>query len=195
MTSEKTKTEYIDLITSGLGYLNRSRTVQPDEGPDYESVNIAAKRGKADKPRYTYYDCRVVGADAIAFVKQYRDAINDRNSTVQVHFNIGDEEPDSYVVQKGDHAGKRRHFNRGRLLKIKWAKIGDTVVLKAQKDEATANQDVNTSTDDAKSWEDTLGDTVKLDKNDPELMNKISLLMKRGYHWDEVNDHWVLKAA
>ena len=36
MMTENTKTEYFDLITSGLGYLNRSRKVTPNQGPATE---------------------------------------------------------------------------------------------------------------------------------------------------------------
>jgi hypothetical protein len=216
MTAENT-TEYFDLITSGLGYLNRSREVKPNQGSFYESVSIAALRGSSDNPRYSYFDCRVVGADAIEFVKMHRDAINDRDMKVLVKFNVGDGEGDSYELTKGDHKGERRHLIKARLLKITWAKVGD-VELDMKKDETEVDQAASTpaegdagttgseaasdtqaadTTDSggAESWVDTLGETVKLDKNDPNFMSKKSLLKERGYRWDRVNQQWMLKAA
>jgi hypothetical protein len=216
MTAEN-KTEYFDLITSGLGYLNRSREVSPKKGPVYESVSIAALRGNSDNPSYSYFDCRVVGADAIEFVKTHRDAINDRDTKVLVKFNVGDGEGDSYELTKGEHQGERRHLIKGRLLKITWAKVGD-VELDMRKDKSEGEQAASTpsegdagdaeaepasdtqaadTTDSggAESWEDTLGETVKLDKNDPDFMSKKSLLKERGYRWDGANQQWMLKAA
>jgi hypothetical protein len=154
-----------------------------------------------------------VGADAIEFVKTHRDAINDRGTKVLVKFNVGDGEGGSYELTKGE----RRHLIKGRLLKITWAKVGD-VELDMRKDESEGNQAANTppegaddSTDagatsdtqaadttdsgGAESWEDTLGETVKLDKNDPEFMSKKSRLKERGYRWDKANQQWMLKAA
>jgi hypothetical protein len=216
MTTENT-TEYFDLITSGLGYLNRSREVKPNQGTAYESVSIAALRGNSNNPNYSYFDCRVVGADAIEFVKMHRDAINDHDTKVLVKFNVGDGEGDSYEVSNGDHKGERRHLIKARLLKITWAKIGD-VVLEIKKDQSKGDQAVSTphegaggdaddkaasntqkadtnDSGDAESWVDTLGDTVKLDKQDPDFMKKKSQLKVLGYRWDNENTQWVKKAA
>ncbi|MEW8046610.1 MAG: DUF3577 domain-containing protein [Candidatus Thiodiazotropha sp.] len=215
MNAEKTQTEYFDLVTTGLGYLNRSRPVTPTQGSVYESVSIAALHGSSDNPNYTYIDCRVVGAEAIAFVKQHRDAINDHDTKVLVRFNVGDGVADSYEVQKGDHKGKRRHLIKGRLLKITWAKIGDVELdmnsdssvegqpaaastkdaPEGQPEAMTSEQADNASAENATPWEETLGETVKLDKQDPDFMRKKSLLKERGYHWDRDNTQWVKQAA
>jgi hypothetical protein len=42
---------------------------------------------------------------------------------------------------------------------------------------------------------DTLGDTVKLDKQDSDFMKKKSQLKALGYRWDNENTQWVKKAA
>jgi hypothetical protein len=209
MTAEN-KTEYFDLITSGLGYLNRSREVIPKKGPVYESVSIAALRGNSDNPSYSYFDCRVVGADAIEFVKTHRDAINDRDTKVLVSFNVGDGEGGSFELTKGEHKGERRHLIKARLLKITWAKVGDVELDMSEGEQAASTPSEGdaeaksasniqaadtTDTGGAESWEDTLGETVKLDKNDPDFMSKKSLLKERGYRWVGANQQWMLKAA
>jgi hypothetical protein len=144
MTTENTN-EYFDLITTGLGYLNRSRLVTPKQGSPYESVTIAALHGNTENPHYSYFDTRVVGTDVIEFVKKYRDHINNRDTKVLVKFNIGDGQGDSYEATKGNHVGERFHLIKGRLLKITWAKVGDTVVIERNRDESESHQAKSTS--------------------------------------------------
>lgn len=196
MTEESKKTEYFDLITTGLGYLNRSREVKPNQGSPYESVSIAALHGRADCPSYSYLDCGVVGADAIDFVKTHRDAINDRDTKVLVRFNVGDGDAHSYdLPAKRDQPAVRRHIIKGRLLKITWAKVGDEVVTQESHEAASVQQAETTTTDGDESWEDSLGDIVALSKDDPDFLRKRSLLKERGYRWNNVNHEWMLKAA
>jgi hypothetical protein len=40
--------KYFDLLTAGLGYVNRVREVTPEEGNTFLSVTLAALRGSAD---------------------------------------------------------------------------------------------------------------------------------------------------
>jgi hypothetical protein len=40
--------KYFDLLTTGLGYINRVREVTPEEGSPFLSVTLAALRGSAD---------------------------------------------------------------------------------------------------------------------------------------------------
>ncbi|MGD8594636.1 MAG: DUF3577 domain-containing protein [Gammaproteobacteria bacterium] len=215
MSSNSKEVEYIDLHTTGLGYLNRARMVAPDRGDPYLAVSISAIHGNVKKPNYTYYDCIVVGEAAYDFVKEHMETVNDRDHKVLVRFKVGDGVPDSYEVTKGDHKGKRRHVIKSRLLKISWAKIDDDVVLEpsetpedkpteqAISDDNNANVAVvtesgNTSADGNTSQSGSatppvvkeLPDTVKLSQDDPKFNAKKARLKELGYQWDNDAQVW-----
>jgi len=128
-TTNNQEKKFFDLHTMGIGYLNRARKVSPTQGDPYLSVSIAALHGNADSPSYSYFDTRIVGSDAIEFVREHKDAINDRDHKVLVRFKVGDGVASSYEVKSGDNAGNRNHLIKSRLLQISWAKIDDEVVL------------------------------------------------------------------
>lgn len=125
MSQNNTENNYFDLTAEGLGYLNRARKVNPSQGSPYQCVTIAALHGQSDNPNYTYFDCRIVGSDALAFVTEYFSAINDRDTKVLVRFKVGDLLADSYAYESN---GNRNHLIKSRLLRITWAKVGDTVI-------------------------------------------------------------------
>ncbi len=208
--TQNTQADFFDLHTPGLGYLNRARTVTPDQGKPYESVSIAALRGLRDNPSYTYYDTNVVGSDAIAFCKQYKEAINDRESKVLVIFKVGDSFPTSYVVKSGANAGKRNHVIKSRLLRITKATVNGVVVLESNGstdvDESQPSLDPTSEpSEDNQSAADSSGQpggqstaddqqstTVELDPKDPEFEVKRTRLKKAGYRWDRGQAAWVL---
>ena len=66
--------KYFDLLTAGLGYINRVREVTPEEGNPFLSVSVAALRGSADSAQYTHFECRVAGRQAKAIVQEIRAA-------------------------------------------------------------------------------------------------------------------------
>lgn len=193
--------KFFDLHTMGIGYLNRARTVTPNQGDPYMSVSIAALRGRSDSPTYSYFDTRIVGSNALDFVKQYEETINDRGSKVLVRFKVGDGEASSYKVQSGDNKGNRNHVIKSRLLQITWAKVNGEVVLKpADSTDADEGQSSSESTGnpsgDNQSAADTLGQPpVELDPNDPEFETKRARLKKAGYRWNRDQAAWVIPQA
>jgi len=206
--------KFFDLHTLGIGYLNRARTVAPTQGKPYMSVSIAALHGRSDSPSYSYIDTRIVGSDALAFVKQYEADINDRASKVLVRFKVGDAMADSYEVKSGENKGKRNHVIKARLLQITWAKVNGVVVLQPADSTNTdedqrSTESVNGSADqqqpavDASVEEPSSADqqsaqrptSVELDPNDPEFEVKRTRLKKAGYRWDRDQAAWVLPEA
>ncbi|MCP3871219.1 MAG: DUF3577 domain-containing protein [Gammaproteobacteria bacterium] len=204
MTDTTTENPYFDLITTGIGYLNRARTVTPQQGSAYECVSIAALRGRSDSPQYSYFDCRVVGADALEFIKAPKNAINDRDTKVLVRFNVGDGEATSYELTQGEQKGQRRHHVKARLLKITWAKVADEVIdlgLEDDADTTPAEADGKAQSQTAQAsneapavhkirWEDTLGNIVTLDRDDPYFLQKTARLKKLGYCWNDEHQEW-----
>lgn len=214
-TNNNQDVKFFDLHTVGIGYLNRARTVKPDKGDEYEATSIAALHGRSDSPSYSYFDTRVVGGEALDFVKAHKEAINDRNSKVLVRFKVGDGEASSYEVRSGDNKGSRNHVIKSRLLQITWASINGEVVLKmaghegddaipldeAQHSPANASTGNNTPTDTpaqpaaAQSQDVGLADVVKLERDDPDFISKRTQLKESGYRWDSSEMVWRRQAA
>lgn len=214
MSQNNTENNYFDLTAEGLGYLNRARKVSPNQGSPYHCVTIAALHGQSDNPNYTYFDCRIVGSDALAFVTERFDMINDRDTKVLVRFKVGDMLADSYETQ-----GKSYHVIKSRLLRITWAKIGDTVIdlglddadepasqseTPSQAPVASAgcsgNQQVQfihigdkqqpAATQVATEAVTQFGEVVYLEKDAPNFKEMRNKLKDLGYRWDVDTKGW-----
>jgi hypothetical protein len=136
MTTQANESGYFNLHTSGIGYLNRVREVTPNgrgrKSEPFLACSIAGLHGDANDPSYTYFDVRVVGEEAIALVESLADAANDRDRKVLVVFNIW---ADPFIYEKGDRKGQPGASIKGRLLKIRWAKVDDEVVFQSNDDQ------------------------------------------------------------
>lgn len=209
--------KFFDLHTMGIGYLYRARTVTPKNGKAYMAVSIAAFHGCSDDPAYTYIDTRIVGSDALDFVKRYEKSINEWETKVLVRFKVGDGTPDSYEAQSGKNKGKRLHVIKARLLQITWAKVNDDVVLQpaeTEGDPRVSGSDPSGAGDEAAAEPQAPvqaagADTqpsdqqeppqrpakVELDPNDPEFEVKRTRLKKQGYRWNRDQAAWVLSEA
>ena len=128
MTDQHTK--YFDLITTGLGYLNRVREVTPEEGNPFLSVTLAALRGSADNAQYTHFECLVAGKQAKAVVRQLQAAV-EGDHKVLVSFILSDLYPEVFTYKRGEKAGETGISLKARLLRIGWAKVdGEPVEIK-----------------------------------------------------------------
>lgn len=206
-------TDYNDLHTTGLGYLNRARTVTPENGEPYESVSISGLRGKKKKPKYTYYDTTVVGGEALEFITAHKSAINDRDQKLLVRFRISDEEPTSYMG--GENKTDRRHVIKGRLIRIFWAELNGEVILQSTEgsendqdsnsDNPTNNsnethntQDLN-DTEEAANLGESLTESIELDRNSPDYLERKNQLLAQGYVCAAAvngsKQRWLKKAA
>lgn len=125
---------YFDLITTGVGYLNRYRSVKPDRGPAYKCCTINALVGPSNEVEYREFDVRIVGWQALEALEILAPHV-EANKKVLVTFRIGDAKPDSYTFSKVDRKSGTseqvsRLCNKGRLLQLISAKVdGQEVVL------------------------------------------------------------------
>jgi len=121
---------YFDLHVEGVGYLNRVRTVKPKTGgQSYLACSVAAMRGSTDDVAYTKFDCRVSGADAQKIVKQLEADVTAEKRVI-IGFRISDIYPEAFTYENGDHKGETGVIIRGRLLRVKFAKInGESIAL------------------------------------------------------------------
>ena len=114
--------KYFDLLTTGLGYINRVRTVTPDAGNPFLSLTLAALRGSADNAQYTYFECRVVGKQAKTVALALQEAV-ERDHKVLIGFTLSDLYPESFTYKKGEKSGETGVSLKARLLHVGWAKV------------------------------------------------------------------------
>jgi predicted Zn-dependent protease len=113
---------FFNLHVEGVGYLNRVRTIKPKKGQEFLACTVAALRGSDQDVCYTKFDCRVSGADAQEVVKRLEaDVVTDK--AVIIGFRIADIYPELFTFENGDKKGQAGVAIKGRLLRIKFAKV------------------------------------------------------------------------
>ena len=121
-TQASSQPSYFNLHVEGVGYLNRVRTVKPKKGQEFLACTVAALRGSDSDVSYTKFDCRVSGADAQAIVKRLENDVA-ADKAVIIGFRIADIYPEMFTFEKGDRKGQPGVSIKGRLLRIKFAKV------------------------------------------------------------------------
>ncbi|GLO64014.1 hypothetical protein MACH09_45220 [Vibrio sp. MACH09] len=124
------KAQYFDLHTNGFGFFNRIRQVTPRKGHPFWSVTVAACRG--DDNEKTFFDCNVVGKEAIALFEQHLTDIG-KDDVVTASVVMSDQYVDTFTYPS-DHtkAGQQGYSLKARLIRIKYLKINDSVVYKTE---------------------------------------------------------------
>jgi len=118
----RSPSSFFNLHVEGVGYLNRVRTIKPKKGQEFLACTVAALRGSDSDVCYTKFDCRVSGADAQEVVKRLQaDVMADKS--VIIGFRIADIYPEMFTFEKGDLKGRPGVAIKGRLLRIKFAKV------------------------------------------------------------------------
>lgn len=124
-----TQANFFNLHLSGVGYINRIRWVNPSgrqgrRAEPFLACSIAALRGKADEPDYTYLDLKVSGEEAIQMVDRLGEDVEAQRK-VFVSFRVGDIYPHIYDREVKDRQSGRKtgewetaSLIKGRLLAI-----------------------------------------------------------------------------
>ena len=127
--SNEVPSVFFDLHVEGVGYLNRVRTVQPKKGQEFLACTISAMRGAAGQVEYTKFDCRVSGTQAKEIVRLLEPDVAAKKAVI-VGFKLGDIYPEVFTYEKGERKGQQGVSVKGRLLKVKFAKVdGQAVTL------------------------------------------------------------------
>ncbi|MCL4745644.1 MAG: DUF3577 domain-containing protein [Burkholderiaceae bacterium] len=121
------QSSFFNLHVEGVGYLNRVRTVKPKKGQEFLACTVSAMRGSTDNIGYTRFDCRVSGADAQKIVKRLESDVA-AEKTVLIGFKIADIYPELFTFEKGDKKGQPGVSIKGRLLRVKFAKVNGEAV-------------------------------------------------------------------
>ena len=118
----KSQPSFFNLHVEGIGYLNRVRSIKPKKGQAFLACTVAALRGSESDVCYTKFDCLVSGADAQEIVKRLEEDVT-ADKTVLIGFRIADIYPEIFTFEKGDRKGQHGVSIKGRLLRIKFAKV------------------------------------------------------------------------
>ena len=128
-SQQTSQPSYFNLHVEGVGYLNRVRTVKPKKGQAFLACTVSAMRGSTEDVGYTKFDCRVSGSDAQAIVKQLQGDVTAEKSVI-IGFRIADIYPETFTYEKGERQGQTGVSIKGRLLRVKFAKVnGESIVL------------------------------------------------------------------
>ncbi|MCC4607821.1 DUF3577 domain-containing protein [Xanthomonas campestris pv. zinniae] len=142
---ERTELATVDvheLITRGIGYLNRPKEVTPKDRDAFLSCSIAALAGPVDEPEYRYIDAIVETDDAQHLVRRCVQAI-EAERKVLIAFRLNDMKIDPYIRTRGEHAGEAAASLESKLIHVGMIKIdGQKVYPEVPAGpEATAAQD------------------------------------------------------
>jgi hypothetical protein len=118
---------YFNLHVEGVGYLNRVRVIKPKNGQEFIACTISAMRGSADDVGYTKFDCRVSGAQAQKVVRMLEDDVAAERRVI-VGFRLADIYPEIFTFEKGENKGLPGVAIKGRLLRVKFAKVNGVSV-------------------------------------------------------------------
>ena len=135
------KPSFFNLHVEGVGYLNRVRVVKPKRGREFLACTVSAMRGSSDDVGYTKFDCRVSGAAAQKAVEFLAPWVTS-DKPVIVGFRIGDIYPEVFTYEKGEKAGQSGVSIKGRLLRIKFAKVEGIAVELPQADSVSEAETV-----------------------------------------------------
>lgn len=119
-TTTTTSSNYIDLHTTGIGYLSRVSEVIPKgrKRDTFTRCTINAMHGDKEELKYTRFDVVARSEQALGVLQQFQDHANDQNLQLMVQFKIGDIVPTSFMQTQGKNAGQLQLTLQGRLLLI-----------------------------------------------------------------------------
>ena len=110
------------LLTTGIGYLNKVRTIEPESGYPFLAVTISALRGLDQNVQYTYIDCVVSGRLCSTYVSQLAPAV-EAGEKVLVRFRIRDLNATAFIYQDGPKEGQAGVNVKAKLIGIDWARV------------------------------------------------------------------------
>lgn len=120
--AELSKIEQHELITRGIGYLNRPQEVTHKNVDPFLSCSIAALAGPVDEPEYRYIDTIVATEDAQHLVRRCVQAV-EAERKVLIAFRLNDMRIDPYIRTKGERAGEAAASLESTLVHIGLIKI------------------------------------------------------------------------
>ena len=164
--AELASIEQHELITRGIGYLNRPKDVIPKDGDPFLSCSIAALAGPVDEPDYRYFDTIVATPEAEHLARRCVQAI-EGDRKVLIAFRLNDMKIDPYIRTKGEHAGEPAASLESTLVHIGLIKIDGTQVYPTSQAKAEAPPVEDVPAPEADNAIDTAADAVSDQSAEP----------------------------
>lgn len=137
-SAELAQIQQYELITNGIGYLNRPKVITPKAGEQFLSCSIAALTGSVDEPEYRYIDT-IVTTDAARHLVGLCVQAVEAKSKVLIAFRLNDMKADAYIRTQGEHTGEPGASLKSTLIHIGLIKIdGQQVHPEPQADAAAS---------------------------------------------------------
>ena len=140
--TQQNSTQYFNLHTHGVGYLNDIREVKPKKGNPFWACRIAALVGDTNEPEYRFFDCNIVGAEAEKLIRRCSDAV-ETEKKVLISFVLRDLWTDTYTVSKDTKYHKKGDTAvtlKSRLIRVKMIKIDGELRYQEQPNKPTDNE-------------------------------------------------------
>ncbi|MDA8454321.1 DUF3577 domain-containing protein [Acidovorax sp. GBBC 3334] len=129
-----------EIITRGIGYLNRPEDVRPKDRGPFLSCCIAALAGPVDDPQYRYIETEVATEAACHLVRRCIQAV-ESDRKVLIAFRLNDMTIDPYIRTKGEHAGEPAAGLESNLVHIGLIKIDGQKVYPAGESDRDTSPD------------------------------------------------------
>ena len=150
MTSATTSNnnQYFDLITIGVGFINRPRNINAKGKP--LALTFVASYGDANEKNRVTYELYVRGTDAKETIQKLVDSYKDGDK-IWAKLELGDTRPELVVDESGNPMKRKDGtfvlINRGNLLKIHFLKKnGEILVQTTKQAEAPVDSDASADT-------------------------------------------------
>ena len=140
--TQQNSTQYFNLHTHGVGYLNDIREVKPKKGNPFWACRIAALVGDTNEPEYRFFDCNIVGAEAEKLIRRCSDAV-ETEKKVLISFVLSDLWTDTYTVSKDTKYHKKGDTAvtlKSRLIRVKMIKSDGELRYQEQPNKPTDNE-------------------------------------------------------
>jgi hypothetical protein len=155
--AELAQIEQHELITRGIGYLNRPKEFAPKDGDPFLACSIGALTGPVEEPEFRYINTIVTTTEAQHLVRRCVQAI-EADKKVLIAFRLNDMKADAFIRTKGDRAGEPGASLESTLIHVGLIKIDGQQVYPPAVATATPSADLSTngavSTDIESSPED-----------------------------------------
>lgn len=190
-----------NVITNGVGYINRIRKVQPEKGDPYLACDVALFQHVGDNVEYVRFSCVIRGRQAKEIIRTHftspgGEVVHPKDTVVVANMNLGGISVRKFVYRKGEKKGQTGISLRAALLSIKWLRIGDIEVdleYGGQTANGTARQAANGRPAFVREMlaEFDRKGHVSLSKDHPEFEARKAWLKENGFKWNAKKGVWV----
>lgn len=207
MTTTKSD-RVVNVILSGIGFMNRIREVTPPNGAPYLACEMNLQHGVGKNTEDVRLNCNVKGSRANQIIrKHFTDAsgtVTTPKAPVKATVTCGGLKADTFVYKQGRRKGETGVSLRSSLLTIQWLKIGNEIVeLESDGDhgdrtENATSQPAQPSTDGKPAFAEMRDEykrngCIALSKDHPEFEERKEFLRDNDFRWDRKKSVWVKK--